>query len=346
MSLINKMLNDLERRVGDSQTNNGVFAGLHSVRVANAKNTPQWLLIALLIGLAAGVFIAKLPVSEKNAPGNELAPVSESGVEPLVDLGPAGAEAAEAKPAKANDPDKPRETPIAKDVEQPRAPEYTEPTKAASAIPKPDSRATAKPEVMEKTIHPLSATERAENAYRSGLRAFETGDAADAERLLRGALRLDPDHLPARETLAGLLVAQSRWQPAREVLETGVKSYPEHRRFIQWLAQIYVRLEEEDKAIAFLEQAYTKGLTDPELLAFLGALYNRDGQHHKAAQAYAAAVQQNPLQGKWWMGMGLALEAAGEPKAAREAYQKALETRLDQNLVAYVRERREALEGS
>ena len=56
---------------------------------------------------------------------------------------------------------------------------------------------------------------------------------------------------------------------------------------------------------------------------FTAALLNRAGRHREAAEHYRAATKLAPNDGRWWAGLGIALDAEGKTTEAREAYQKA-----------------------
>ncbi|MEK7736775.1 MAG: tetratricopeptide repeat protein, partial [Pseudomonadota bacterium] len=56
---------------------------------------------------------------------------------------------------------------------------------------------------------------------------------------------------------------------------------------------------------------------------FSGVLLQRLQKPREAAAHYQAAVQINPNEGRWWLGLGLAYEAEGRPAEARDAFQHA-----------------------
>lgn len=341
MSLINKMLNDLEARTArHDAAASPVFAGLHAV-APRARSAP-WLALVAALGIAVAAYGATLawratlpthtPLAGTSAPAAISDAVRSTSaparIAPPIEAAPSAT--TENMPAMAAVPAPPA-TPAESRLQEAK-------TSADAVAPK-----TA---LMTKTVHPLSAVERAENAYRQALRDVQSGDIVAAKRRLGDALALDAAHLPARETLAGLLLAERRWDEAQPLLEQGLQQHPRHLRFIHWLAQLHVENGVPEQAIALIARANAEGVRDPELLAFLAGLYQRQGRYAQATAAYRQALAQNPLQGTWWMGLGLALEAEGHAAPAREAYRRALDTQgLDRNLVAYVQERRRALAG-
>jgi tetratricopeptide (TPR) repeat protein len=107
------------------------------------------------------------------------------------------------------------------------------------------------------------------------------------------------------------------------------------------LARLKVAQGDYDAAVRLLEA----GTGDPQLLATLGALYQRQGRAAESAAAYRRALEIEPAVGAWWAGLAIALESAGQPAAAPEAYRRALRFGgLDARLDRYARERLAALE--
>jgi len=240
----------------------------------------------------------------------------------------------------------------------------TEPTrvteKTVAVVPKgkaPDSRATSpvekKPEakqgsvsvssdmtVMDKRIKPFAPNEKAESEYRRAVDLLQKGRMSDAEKHLRLALKIDETHTPARELLAGLMLQQGHWREAQQLLEQGIDTVPAHYPFAQLLARVYVEHGADQKALAVMEGSQRAGVENPDYLAFLAALYQRVGKHAEAIKAYNGALTLNPQEGRWWLGMGISLEAAQDWNTAGSAYQRAIESGvLEDKLLAYARER-------
>jgi MSHA biogenesis protein MshN len=72
-----------------------------------------------------------------------------------------------------------------------------------------------------------------------------------------------------------------------------------------------------------LQKHAVAGERSAEYQGFTGALLNRAGRAAEAADHYQAATRLAPSEGRWWAGLGIALEAAGKVQESREAYLKA-----------------------
>lgn len=194
--------------------------------------------------------------------------------------------------------------------------------------------------VMDKRIKPFAPNEKAESEYRRAVDLLQKGRMSDAEKHLRLALKIDETHTPARELLAGLLLQQGHWREAQQLLEQGIDTVPAHYPFAQLLARVYVEHGADQKALAVMEGSQRAGVENPDYLAFLAALYQRVGKHAEAIKVYNGALTLNPQEGRWWLGMGISLEAAQDWNTAGSAYQRAIESGvLEDNLLTYARER-------
>ncbi len=194
--------------------------------------------------------------------------------------------------------------------------------------------------VMDKRIKPFGPNEKAESEYRRAVDRLQKGRMPDAEKHLRLALKVDETHTPARELLAGVMLQQGHWREAQQLLEQGIGTVPAHYPFAQLLARIYVEHGADQKALAVMEASQREGAENPEYLAFLAALYQRVGKHAEAIKAYNGALTLAPQEGRWWVGMGISLEAVQDWNTAGSAYRRAIESGvLDDKLLTYARQR-------
>jgi MSHA biogenesis protein MshN len=194
--------------------------------------------------------------------------------------------------------------------------------------------------VMDKRVKPFSPNEKAESEYRRAADLLQKGRMADAEKHLRLALNVDAAHTPSRELLAGLMLQQGHWREAQALLEQGIDAVPAHYPFAQLLARVHVEHGADHKALVVMEGSRRAGAENPEYVAFLAALYQRAGKHAEAVKTYSEAVTLNPQEGRWWLGMGISLEAVQDRDAAGAAYQRAIQSGvLDDKLLQYARQR-------
>ena len=356
MSLINKMLLDLEARqptLAPAAAAQAIYQDLHA---ANSSPPPaprvRMSLIFALLGVGAtalslwvGMPSGVIPVPVETAP----APSSMQ-VEPLP-VTPPPAEIAKA-PVHEIFPAAP--APVAETA----GPESVLDTHTAlpehiDAVPPPAPPSTAnaapinvEPVSVIKTAHIIPPAQQAQNAYQDGQRSYAEQNYAEAEHQWRMALESDAQHHAARAQLAALLLAGGRGAEAQTLLEQGMTLAPEHAEFPLLLARIQVERGQEREALAMLEQASERTHADVDISAFIAALLQRADRHAEAAKYYQLALALRPQEGRWWMGLAISLEAEQSWPAARDAYTRAINTPLTAELIRYAEQRLVALRGN
>lgn len=201
---------------------------------------------------------------------------------------------------------------------------------------------------IEKTIRPPTKSEQANQLYQQGYRALQQRQATSsdkAERLWQQALKTDPAHLKSVEGLLALYLSQGRKIEAAELLESGISYHPDNAQFALLRARLLTEQGNTSAAIATLEQATGNAVQQPELFALLAALYQQQRDYNKSIDSYQRALQLQPQQSNWWMGLAISLEGATKNAEAISAYKEAQQRgRLNKESQSYVRQRLEALE--
>lgn len=145
-----------------------------------------------------------------------------------------------------------------------------------------------------------------------------------ARPLLEESIRLFPGHVAARQTLATLLSEAGYSREAAAVLREGRAVSPDNAWFALNRARLQAARGDVEGAAATLQSGIAGRGINAEYRATFAALLARLKQHAEAARQYEQALKQQPEQGTWWMGLGLALAAQGKPDEARAAYSRAL----------------------
>lgn len=362
MSLINKMLKDLEAR--DRATGPGtparvVLDDLHSVRESSrTSSVPRLLLIVLplVAGVGVGAYyflsmsdkrvtpLATVPVSSETVAQQPLAQPERREESPPIQT--ANTEAVVVAP-----------TPVAKKpTTAVTPPPVATPGKPAPSVatpaPKPALRtATAQPKpapvpaptdkvMVEKSERPITPYEQADERYRKAAQYMSQGRADDARAELNASLSIHPAHHAARELAAAVAMQNGRWHEAEQLLTQGLKLAPTRLSFAQLLARAHLEQGNEALAIATLEGARSAATGNADYLSFLAALYQRAGRHTDAVGVYRETVGLRAQDARAWLGLGVSLEGTQDVAGASQAYTRALQLgSLDARLAQYAQQR-------
>ncbi len=207
----------------------------------------------------------------------------------------------------------------------------TVPSAPAPGAPTPPARAgaaepaAAGPVRIERTSPGTPGLDRVDGLYRQAMQRYHAGQSDEAARLLRSALLEDPTHVAARQALTALLIDRRDEAQAREVLLQGLSLDPRQTDFALLAARLMLRTGDLEGAIRVLQRAATEHASAP-LHAMLADSLSRARRDREALAHWGIAVQRQPAQAGWWLGLAISLEADGRPQDARSAYERALVT--------------------
>jgi MSHA biogenesis protein MshN len=355
MSLINKMLQDLDRRqalAGATDTS------VVQVRTAAAEHRGGrewlWRIVAVLLTLGLGWVIwvgyQLLPkplvtrVGLRAASEAQTRPIPAQPAPPAPSVTPpppapsvtapppAPAAVVDPTPAVASEarPVAPADTlRLARAIETPvRAPEAASGEPAKQEPAKAPKLTAVAPGVAKGTVDKRervhSAAETAEAQFRRAAVLLNQGRLSEAEDQLAGALRADPSHVAARQTYVAMLLEQHRVEAARRLVQEALAINPAQPAFAVALARIYIEQRDYRNALEVLDKA-GPAARDAEFQAMRGAVLQRLGKHAEAVEAYQNAIRIAPQPGTTWVGLGISLETLGRRPEAAQAYRRALD---------------------
>ncbi|MBF0439648.1 MAG: PEGA domain-containing protein [Magnetococcales bacterium] len=201
-----------------------------------------------------------------------------------------------------------------------RVQKMTPQPKAAESKSPPEKKRPAQKPPSDSPQEPVKVSmEQASLAERTFMNSFdkkESGDLEGEEAVLQQVLKIDPGHIKALRRLARIMVETSRPDKALELLKNSIGG----------------------RSDSFLAEE------DPNLAAFMAALYQRREEHWQAIDLYDALLKKYPNKGLWQMGIAISLEKVDESAEALRAYKKALASGdLSHKLQSFVRKRIEKL---
>lgn len=301
MSLINDMLRNLEQRHAASAPLPNEVRPLPAER-PGVSWQPLVAVLAVVAIVGAGAFLALRDGAEPT-PARPIAPTLPPPPPPL----PAPVAAApqlpavEAMPAVAAPPPaKPAPAPSAVVVEKP-----------AVAVPRRAERPAAVDTLRLDTS--LPSLERARPRAAAATPQVEKS-AAEADP----AIQAEADLRRARE-----LLAQGKRAEAEPLFRQGLARLPAQTDAAMTLARLQVDHGDLAGAWETLQKSLPHAQQQPSYRAFCGTVLQRLNRSREAVQHYQVALRLNPAEGRWWVGLGLALEGAGQAAEARAAFQRA-----------------------
>lgn len=347
MSLINEVLNQLERR--------GVHASPHQtqVRVVATPVETRWIkyvwvglgilsLVAVIYSIRFWENEPQIESMQVDVPPKQIVILEEAvssvsampasklsyelSVAPLPDsLRERSAEKPnQAKPSAAAAPIRPMKAAEKRPEEKPAAP----PVVANAPLP----------------LKQVSQTQQADAEFRKAVVLQQQGRVHEALAGYEVALRLNPQHDAARLAYAALLLESKRGGDAERVLQDGLKLRVSHVGFSMALARVQVEQGGIDRALVTMQKNLSKADELADYQSFYAALLQRKGRHKEAVNHYQIATDLVPSNGVWWMGYGISLQEVQRNEDAKAAFKRALSTQtLTPELTAFVEQKLKGL---
>ena len=221
----------------------------------------------------------------------------------------------------------------------PRAPRVSSAPRDAAPALKPAPSAPAQAVASEPAVPP-AVVRSSGDVTRDVDRAADLiarGRANEAMELLVQVLNRQPTHVAARSSLAALLAEAGRREQALHVLLAG--SEVDAGTFAMPAAQLQAELGNLSGALQTLARV-PLARRNGGYEGLHAGLAQRAGDHMTAIAAYRRALAQPQPDPVWWVGLGVSLEAFGEPADARTAYSRAAaDPKLPADIRRYTSER-------
>lgn len=228
------------------------------------------------------------------------------------------------------------ETKATEQVSEPVLMANVESVKAAPVQEKVEQEASLSVETIE-----LTGEQLADIAYDKAQKRAQVGDTQKAIAFLRDAVKYNPSHIAATNQLAGLLYGRSQLREAESVLRKGISANPNSATLKLTLARMYQQSGSEESALNVLSSSVH--MLDGEQVRFVSmraALAQKLGKNLEAKQSYQWLTEQEPMDGRWWLGLGVSAEKTGANAEAEKAYGKAVQSGgLSNQSVNFARQR-------
>jgi MSHA biogenesis protein MshN len=320
MSVVNRMLQDLDKRHAASESLPGVVQSLPG---GAREGVPalRWLAVLVLAALAGGAVYLAWPQLAMREPARVMQKPVVVQEPPVVAANPPPPSA---PVPTAVPPAAPSQQPAlpARQAAPPASTPAVKPGAAAAPVSAPvQTAAPAPPPRIEKTAASTQKPVPNEPETTAAAPAAEPSiEKHDRKATPQERADSDSQRLAAQATQ---LARQGRTAEARAVLQEALSRDARQPVLAMLLARMQAEQPDLAPAIATLQAALPAAASQPAYRALYAAILQRAGRHAEAAEQYSAAVQLAPANGVWWMGLGISLEAQGQALPAREAFQRA-----------------------
>lgn len=295
----------VSNHAADSKDSSVVAAQPKSAEKENAeqKNTAEPITVATTDKLADTVTLGQPVVEQATAATDNQQPVS---IDQLADLALPVAAQPETKP----EPE-----------QEPKPESKTEPEEPVGSFSK--RSVTLTPEQIAE-----QAIDRARDAQQKGL-------FTDAAEYFQDALEAQPDWHNARKEWAALEYGQGHLSKALRITRDGLNQFPDAHSLRLLAANILQREGESQVALNLLLQRQPDGKGFTNYYQLQAELAQQLHNSEAMQQAYRALIQAEPQQGRWYLGLALALRDS-QPKQALAAFEQAATKITHQQTLTFI----------
>ena len=150
-------------------------------------------------------------------------------------------------------------------------------------------------------------------------------DVEEGFAALGEAVRLDPENLRIHAAVRHICMQERQYARARDIYEAVVRAHPSNGPAAAGLGWALMNLDEDDRALALLEQALEHGGDDLFAYIQLGRLHLRGQRLEDAARALEGALRLEPEDPQLLMTLGECQLELGLAPQAEETFRKAVE---------------------
>ncbi|GGD61858.1 hypothetical protein [Lacimicrobium alkaliphilum] len=179
---------------------------------------------------------------------------------------------------------------------------------------------TEKPVAFSKTQAASNAEQRWQQLKAEVSKAMADNTETEAISGLKKMLEIQPDNHQVRRKLAALLLKNGATAHSGLLLEQGVELYPQELSLLQSLARFYDHNQQTDKALMLLKGHNPNVLQYPDYIQLRARLAQKQQDHQQAQHDYALLSRYQPDNIKWRLGLAVSLDQGGQHQAAIEVY--------------------------
>lgn len=153
--------------------------------------------------------------------------------------------------------------------------------------------------------------------------ALQEGENGRAVQALEALLEFEPDNLAARKRLAALYFSVGDTGNAERTLQQGLVLDDQNGELKLMLARLYSQQQQFDIAFSILQGQSVALIDGTDLLATRASLAERLTRFDDAREDYQTLVTMQPDNARWWLGLAVILERQKDYPLATRAYERA-----------------------
>jgi len=334
MSLLNQVLQDLEKRNIETEYTSDTFKFNNIKAVSIATNKHALFLLSLLL---IGMVLAAFAYQYVQSPNSTIAPRPiEQAIKKVVQ------------------PTTPKVSPKTRRLEQAPPLEITMKPTAQKKSPQPlivqqvkaekiTSKAKpSKPEEKTITTPPvLSSQQKADHLY---INVKNQPHSIEKVNTLQQIISLNIQHIKARLLLSNTLLQLGLSQQASTLLDQSLILFPQNLQFINLRSQLFLQNKQAKDALVLLQQIDANYINNEIYLSLLAAAHQQNKQYTSSLQVYQRLLKIDSENAKYWLGLAIAQDNTRQSQQAISAYQQALnKNTLQPAIVSYINQRISAL---
>ncbi|MGB0834555.1 MAG: tetratricopeptide repeat protein [Psychrobium sp.] len=181
----------------------------------------------------------------------------------------------------------------------------------------------------------VSPQEVANLKFQQGLKAQKVGKIELAQKRWLEALKLEPTLHDARIQLAASYYGENNSPDALKILDEGNSKYPNFDGYRLLAAQIYYQANEFSRALAVLDNPYLDGAASEENLTLAASIAQQLKRWPMAMNNYQQLVNRQGNNPQWLLGLAISQDAQKLSQQALKHYRQLLTLTSDQAVYDY-----------
>jgi thioredoxin-like negative regulator of GroEL len=166
---------------------------------------------------------------------------------------------------------------------------------------------------------------------------YERRNFGEGDTKLAAILEQEPLHIQARSLYASSLAERGQTALAGQVLAAGLEINPAIAVWARQYAYLLVAEDKVTEAVSVLRRSLPALENNEQYYALYAALLQRMTRHQEAAAYYQSLLTRQPGNSLWWMGLAISQEGLQSPAQALASYRRAMQgNTLNQELKQYV----------